>query len=272
MLSYQHAYHAGNLSDLLKHFALSLMVQYLHQKEKPCFFLDTHAGAGVYDLKSKYGIKTGEIQEGIVALWDKKAQLPSVLASYVEAVRAFNTKDGLRYYPGSFALLQHFLRDQDRLWGCELHQEAYQDLKKSIRRRQIRVEQTDGLQKMIALLPPKERRGLVLIDPSYEVKSEYESIPLAIAAAYQRFATGIYCLWYPMLATDLHEKLLRKLQHLSLPAVAHITLRWQHSILRMQGCGLWIINPPYVLSHELEQGLKAIKQALPHLGLQFEIS
>lgn len=261
MLSYQHGYHAGNFADVVKHLTLVRLLDYLCKKEKPIFYLETHSGKGLYDLSSVEAVKTGEANQGIKTLWANQTQLPEVFRPYLNAICAYNSDGSLRYYPGSPALALQQLRQQDRLYCCELHPREWRVLQQVPRHRRemkMHVSHTDGLEQLEALLPPPERRGLVFIDPSYEIKSDYRSIPTYVQNAHHRFNQGIYCIWYPILNDKRHLPMLSTLADMSL---RH--LRVEFKLLAptypgMMGCGLWIINPPYVLAAELEQALSVL--------------
>ena len=262
MLSYQHGYHAGNFADVMKHAILMRLLTYLVQKDKPLFYLETHAGKGLYDLHSKQSLKTGEAQQGIESLWLKRAALPSVFSPYIQAIQAINEPKVLRHYPGSPSLALNVLRSQDRIYCCELHPAEYQVLKQlRSRDKKIFFSQSDGMAQMNAMLPPPERRGLVFIDPSYEVKTEYREIPRQIKAAYARFETGVYCLWYPFVDKTHYEQLIRGLKQIGAPKVLRAELKLNPSSRAgMSGCGLWIINPPYRLVEEVREILTHLCQ------------
>ena len=262
MLSYQHGYHAGNFADVIKHVTLTRLLNYMVNKEKPLLYLDTHSGRGMYDLQDKKALKTGEAQQGIDILWAHRKELPDVFAPYLEQIAALNKNDKLRYYPGSPSLATHMLREQDRLCFAELHPTEFDHLHDLPRLgKRVFSSNSNGLDQLNALLPPIERRGLIFLDPSYEIKSEYREIPDALKVAYQRFETGVYCLWYPLVDNKLHAQLIRGLKGIG----AKDNLRIEFYLTGIQnggmtGCGLWIINPPYVLQAELKQALEALKK------------
>lgn len=264
MLSYQHGYHAGNFADLMKHAILVQLLRYLTQKDKPLFYLETHAGRGLYDLHDKQARKTGEASDGIACLWQHKAHLPNVFSPYLELINQLNPTGSLRYYPGSPKIALDILRPIDRLVCCELHPTEHMHLKQLWRGgKRLLANETDGIAEMNALLPPKERRGLIFIDPSFEVKTEYLQIPAKIKEAYQRFSTGVYCLWYPLVDTSHHERLVRGLK--SIPAKQALQIEFYYTTQDkpgMTGCGLWILNPPFVLEKEAKAILKGLCQYL----------
>jgi len=262
MLSYQHGYHAGNFADVLKHTTLTLLLKHLTQKDKPLLYLETHSGRGVYDLKDKQALKTGEASAGIELLWKARDQLPPVFSLYLDSIRQINEKNSLRNYPGSPLLAIHALRQQDRLFCCELHPGEYEHLSRLSRQgKRVFFSETNGLEQLAALLPPPERRGLVFIDPSFEIKTDYRQIPTLLKSAYQRFATGTYCIWYPLVDNKLHDQLLRGLTDIG----AERTLRMEFYLTGaghagMTGCGLWIINPPYKLDEEVKIVLDSLRK------------
>ncbi|HRH81722.1 MAG TPA: 23S rRNA (adenine(2030)-N(6))-methyltransferase RlmJ [Thiobacillaceae bacterium] len=267
MLSYRHAFHAGNHADVLKHCLLVHLLTYLNEKDKPWWYVDTHAGAGIYDLQSDAARKLGEFETGIGRLWDA-TDLPAPLAEYMGLVRALNPDGRLRLYPGSPWLAGRLMRRGDQLRLYELHGSDAPLLHHALEPagRTAKVEQADGLTALKAVLPPPSRRGLVLIDPSYELKEDYRRVITAVKEGLSRFATGIYVLWYPMLqrmeSRDLPERLKR------LPAK-----RWLHVSLQvraaardgfgMHGSGLFVINPPWVTAELMASVLPYLAR---HLG------
>ncbi len=262
MLSYQHSYHAGNYADVIKHFTLSRLLNYMTTKEKPLLYLETHSWRGLYDLHDKHALKTGEAREGIERLWEKKDQLPDVFSPYLKQIAELNNEQRLRYYPGSPAIAIHALRNQDRLFFCELHPGEFQYLEQLPRLgKRVFYDNSNGIEKLNALLPPAERRGLVFLDPSYEIKTDYRQLPESLKTAYLRFTTGVYCIWYPLVDQKLHAQLLRGLKNIG----AKNNLRIEFYLTRarktgMTGCGLWVINPPYVLLDEIKLALETLRE------------
>ncbi len=266
MLSYRHAFHAGNHADVLKHFVLVELIRHLCLKETPFWYVDTHAGAGVYALDTGYATKLAEHVDGIGRLWNRK-DLPAALTEYVDLVRAFNRElnaDGeLRAYPGSPWFAQRLLRDQDRLRLFELHssdsallQDYFRSPGSRAQGRTI-IQPTDGYAGLKALLPPLPRRGLVLIDPSYEDKDDYRAIPLVLKDALTRFATGTYALWYPRLSRLDSQRLPAALKSLPAKSWLHVCLSISappEDGFGMRGSGLFILNPPWTL-HKTLQGV-----------------
>ena len=261
MLSYQHAYHAGNYADVIKHFCLVRILSYLSLKEKPLAYIDTHAGRGLYDLYGKMANKTEEFQQGIALLWEERKQAPTVFKPYLDIIKSLNPKGILRYYPGSPYLATASLRDIDRLVFSELHPEEFTHLNGMARKgKRAFLNEEDGIKGLKALLPPIEKRGLIFMDPSFEVKEEYKTIPQNLQAAYARFPTGVFCLWYPILDDYTHNQLITNLKKIMANRVLHVEFHLTTKAQAgLRGSGLWIINPPYGLSDELKQGLGFLK-------------
>lgn len=261
MLSYQHSYHAGCFADIIKHFTLSRLCNYLIQKDKPIFYLETHSGRGVYDLKNQQSIKTGEAKQGIELLWNQKHQLPKIFSSYLENISYVNQENKLRFYPGSPAIAVQSLRPQDRIFLAELHPGEFEYLQHlPHQNKRVHFSHSNGYEALNALLPPPERRGLIFIDPSYEIKTEYRQVTEYLKKAYLRFETGVYCLWYPLIDNRLHSQLLRGLDKID---AKHLRVEFYLNDTNkagMQGCGLWIINPPYTLEAELKLALNTLRE------------
>jgi len=265
MLSYRHAYHAGNHADVLKHFVLVRLMRYLAQKDKPYWVIDTHAGAGAYGLDAGYAAQNAEWENGIARLW-ARTDLPPELADYVDLVRGMNPQGRLTFYPGSPWLAWKLLRPGDRLRLFELHPTDVDLLGKTFPStgRQVLVTQGDGFAGLKALLPPPPRRALVLMDPSYEDKRDYARVVESLKDSLTRFATGTYALWYP---------LLQRPEALRLPERLHaLRVEWLDVRLAvrrpgkegfgMHGSGLFIINPPWTLLATLKACMPVLKEAL----------
>lgn len=260
MLSYQHGFHAGGFADVLKHTILTLLLEYMTRKDKPLFYLETHAGRGLYDLKSTSSAKTKEHEQGISVLWPHRQALPDVFQSYFKGCEILNPQGELRYYPGSPALAIQCLREIDRLYCCELHPQEFNALAKLPKnQRRVHYAHVDGMAQLQALLPPLERRGLIFIDPAFEVKTEYRTIPDTLRKVYPRFANGIYAIWYPVLDERLHSQWIRALSGLEAQA---LQIEWclqgdaRHA---MRQCGLWIINPPFSLHAQAKTVLNTLQ-------------
>lgn len=262
MLSYQHGYHAGNFADVIKHLTLSRLINYLLAKNKPLFYLETHSGRGSYDFKDSQATKTGEHKEGISLLWQQREKLSPLFTPYLQIVSQLNNNQELRFYPGSPSLAITMLRPQDRLYCCELHPREFEYLQKLPKAgKRVFFSNSDGLSGLNSLLPPPEKRGLIVIDPSFEVKTDYKTIPQAIHSAYQRFSTGVYCLWYPIVDNRLHEQLLRIMSNIKSGNALRIEFYLtQTKQLNMTGCGLWIINPSFTLAEEMKIVLEQLSR------------
>jgi 23S rRNA (adenine2030-N6)-methyltransferase len=267
MLSYRHAFHAGNHADVLKHLTLIQAISYLAQKPAPLLFVDTHAGAGRYSLAAEEARKLGEYREGIGRLWDlPREKLPDAVRHYRDAIRILNPDGILRAYPGSPWFMQRHLRPQDRLRLFELHGNECKILAANLRDRgrQTQIVAGDGLRLLKSLLPPPDRRALVLIDPSYETRADYAAVPEILEDAVKRFATGTYILWHPLIA---------RLESLQLPGrLKRLAPRWLHATLTVKappadgiglfGSGLFILNPPWTLAPTLTECLPWLAKTL----------
>lgn len=264
MLSYRHGFHAGNFADVLKHSLLALAINALKQKDKPFVFIDTHAGAGKYSFKADFAQKTGEYQQGIARLWDAK-DVPLELKDYLSAVRAENTGRQLVRYPGSPQLVRRLARSQDRLLLSELHSTDIEILRQLFAGdKQVSVEKEDGLQTLSKKLPPIQKRGLILIDPSYEMRDEHKKIIQALKSAYKHFATGVYALWYPVIDRAATENFMQQLVQTGIPR----QLRIEHCVADdgpgrgMTGSGMVLINPPWQLDTQAASLLPWLNQVM----------
>ncbi len=257
MLSYRHAFHAGNHADVLKHAVLVQVLEYLKQKDKPFLFVDTHAGAGQYDLASPWAQKNREFDAGIGRLLACQP-LPAELQAYVGLIKALNPNRRLQHYPGSPWLAAELLRPRDKARLFELHPAEFEALGSLFHGdRRVKVEQQDGFQALPGLLPPAQRRALVLIDPPYEVKQDYLTVVRALQAAWQRFPTGLYLLWYPVVQRTSIDRLERELTASGVRDVLLAELAVAPAGRGgMHASGLIIINPPWTLASQL-QGLLA---------------
>lgn len=266
MLSYRHAFHAGNHADLLKHLVLVELLAYFRRKEKPFYYIDTHAGAGFYALDQGYATQNAEYASGIGRLWDQE-NLPVPLAAFCEQIRACNPGPELIRYPGSPWLAGQQLRPTDRMWLFELHPRDQELLRATFSNagKQVKIEGRDGFTGLKGLLPPPTRRALVLIDPPYEEKRDYERVVYLLSAALKRFAAGTYALWYPQLPRAEAQALPGRLKALGAASWLHVTLT-VHSPstdgFGMHGSGLFIINPPYTLPATLQSVLPALVEFL----------
>ena len=267
MLSYQHGYHAGNFADVLKHSGLTLLLNYLLQKEKPLFYLETHSGKGLYDLYDRQATKTDENKQGIQLVWPDRKKLPGVFDTYINSISKININHELRYYPGSPALIIDDIRPIDRAYFCELHPGEYDSLCTLKKHRskdmlkKIHFSNTDGIEALSSLLPPPEKRALVFIDPSYEIKEEYKTIPQALENAVSKFSTGVYCLWYPVVNQRSTDQLLRRLKRIKAKHTVQIEFHLNtHLANGMTACGLWLINPPFTFAAEMRTVCDTLKK------------
>lgn len=264
MLSYRHAFHAGNFADAFKHALLIHILRALRRKDKPFCVLDTHAGAGRYDLDSPPAQRNREFADGIGRLWNQPGLSPE-LADYVAQVRALNPDGRLRYYPGSPRIARALLRPDDRLMLTELHSTEYVALKAEFAGdRQVAIRHQDGYTALEALLPPPERRGLVLLDPAYELKNEFDRLIVAVQVIHGRWANGIIALWYPILDRAPSLRWQRILQKLGIPAMLCVELGLYpyDGPSGLHGCGMIVINPPWKLDEMLSQLLPELLHRL----------
>lgn len=269
MLSYRHAFHAGNYADVLKHAVLIHTLAYLLQKDKSLRIIDTHAGAGHYKLNSAQALKTGEFNQGIGKLWTLAQSgqvLPGLLSDYLALVKSVNPPHMLNRYPGSPMIIRSLMREHDRLFAHELHPADIQVLKEHLGEdKRIRIINEDGFAGMQGLLPPPDRRGLVLIDPSYEVKSDYSLVVKQLTEAYKRFATGTFAIWYPV---ALRQRIDGMEQALKKSGIKNIQL-YELAICAdnpdygMTASGMILVNPPWTLWKAMEETLPWL---VDHLG------
>ena len=262
MLSYQHEYHAGNFADVHKHLCLRILFQSLLKKDKPFSYIDCHAGAGSYDLGSTQARRTGEFAGGIGKLWQHGQDADSpALAAYLQAVAALNKDGELRHYPGSPALARQWLRTQDKALLFELHPQAQRTLKKNLGSDpRFSVHARDCYEGLVALVPPPIRRGLVLLDPSYEVKDEYRRVAALTAGAHRRWANAIYAIWYPLLPASRHLDLLAELNRSGLGNILLSELTGAEPAAEggMYGSGMAIVNAPWQTDKALGELLPAV--------------
>jgi 23S rRNA (adenine2030-N6)-methyltransferase len=266
-MNYRHAFHAGNFADVLKHAVLARILDYLKRKPGAFRVIDTHAGASLYDLSSQEAQKTGEWRNGIGRLLD--AALPekaaALAAPYLDAVRAFNAGQPLRTYPGSPALARQLLRGIDRLTAIELHPADCAALKERFSGDwQVKVIELDGWLALGAHVPPKERRGLVLVDPPFEKEGEFERLGGGLVKAHRRWPGGTYALWYPIKDFNAVERFRDALRESGIARILDIVLhvRRPSAEPRLDGCGMVVVNPPYVLADEMELLLPALSAVL----------
>ncbi|MEN3347712.1 MAG: rRNA (adenine2030-N6)-methyltransferase [Bradyrhizobium sp.] len=275
-MNYRHAFHAGNFADVIKHIVLVRMLTYLQEKPAPFRVVDTHAGAGLYDLTSSEAQRGGEWLTGIARLMQARLTdkaLP-LIAPYLDIVRSFNPPGELKAYPGSPLIARALLRPQDRLTACEIEPAARKQLIDALRRdTQARVVDLDGWMALPAFVPPNERRGLVLIDPPFEAKDEFERLQRGFAEAFAKWPTGSYLIWYPVKSRRATDDLARSV------AVAAATTRPAGKCVRLEfsvapqeyggglvSTGLLIVNPPWTLVSELKLILPELEKPLGQGG------
>ncbi|ANK71957.1 MULTISPECIES: 23S rRNA (adenine(2030)-N(6))-methyltransferase RlmJ [Ensifer] len=266
-MNYRHIYHAGNFADVLKHAVLARLVTYLQQKEKAFRVLDTHAGIGLYDLSSEEAQKTGEWRDGVGRLLEGELppEIAVILAPYLSSIRALNPGSELTLYPGSPKLARMLFRPQDRLSAMELHPDDYETLHRLFDADfQSRVTELDGWLALGAHLPPKEKRGLILVDPPFEKEGEYERLVDGLARGYRRFTGGVYCLWYPLKQGAPIKAFHEALKALDIPKMlcAELSVRSDRETTGLSGSGLIIVNPPFTLKSELDLLLPFLKSRL----------
>ncbi|MBC3935843.1 23S rRNA (adenine(2030)-N(6))-methyltransferase RlmJ [Undibacterium rugosum] len=276
MFSYRHGFHAGNHADVLKHFVLVQLIQYLNQKDTAYTYVDTHAGAGLYALDSGYATKNAEFETGIGPLWGKN-DLPPALAEYINLIKEMNPSGKLRYYPGSPFCAEKILREQDRLRLFELHpseikvlsenfrkleaHQAEQGKRPTVRGKRIIISDTDGFDSLKSLLPPPSRRALVLIDPPYEVKDDYRRVKSALDEAVKRFPSGTYAVWYPILQRMESRELPEKLKRVECKEWLNVSLSISGPApdgFGLHSSGMFILNPPWTL-------VATLKEVMPYL-------
>ncbi len=280
MLSYRHAFHAGNHADVLKHFVTIQLLQYLNQKDTAYSYIDTHSGAGVYALDGTFASKNAEYDTGIGPLWER-TDLPPELKEYVDLIRAMNPSGKMRYYPGSPYIADQVAREHDRLRLFELHpadsklladnfrkleeHAAEQGIRPTVRGKRVLVTRGDGFQSLKALLPPPSRRALVLIDPPYEDKQDYKKVKDTLAEALVRFPGGTYAVWYPLLQRMESRQFADKLKQLQCGEWLNVVLTThtpQPDGFGLHSSGMFILNPPYTLEPMLKQVMPYLVKAL----------
>jgi len=275
-MNYQHAFHAGNFADVHKHIVLTRVLEYLRQKPAPFRVVDSHAGAGRYDLLGPQAARSGEWRDGIERLFAAPRSgaagtdsAQALVAPYLDIVAALNPGGTLRLYPGSPLIVKALLRRQDRLIACELEPSAAASLQVVLHGdARAKALAIDGWMALFANIPPKERRGLIVIDPPYEEGVEFTRLFDTLAQAHRKWASGLYLLWYPIKAREAPDALARRLQRLSVPKI----LRCELSIAppradgALAGSGLIIVNPPFPLERELRVILPVLRRLLAPMG------
>ena len=270
-MNYDHEFHAGNFADVFKHAVLCRVLHHLRSKPAPFRVIDTHAGAGVYDLSSDAATRGGEWHTGIETLLASKLpeKIIELLSPYLEVISALNERDRLRTYPGSPALVRAWLRPQDRLVACELVPRVAASLNRNLHGdNRIKVLTIDGWTALNAYVPPKERRGVVLIDPPFEADDDFARLASGLAAAHRKWATGIYILWYPIKGSTAPEALAKRLRRLALAKVlrAELLIAPLSDPTRLNGAGMILVNPPWTLESELSELLPVLAGVLGRQG------
>jgi 23S rRNA (adenine2030-N6)-methyltransferase len=267
-MNYRHAFHAGNFGDVLKHVVLMMLVEHLKKKPAPFLYLDTHAGGGMYDLSEAEAQRSGEYKTGIGRLLEMPAAvLPPEVAAYVSLVRdcAGPGHSAITAYPGSPVVVNKLRRPTDRIVLAETHAKEFQSLRGLLGRgRLISILETDGYAALKAQLPPRENRGLVLIDPPYESDQEFDRILAALELAYERWPTGMYCIWYPLTERAAPLRFRRNLERSGIRRVLDATLSVlpEDAAVGMRGAGVVIVNPPWMLDERLAELLPDLHRLL----------
>jgi 23S rRNA (adenine2030-N6)-methyltransferase len=256
-MNYRHAFHAGGPADVVKHAVLTRIL--VHLRNKPAAFrvVDTHAGAGLYDLRGPEATRSPEWRDGVQRLLAApiEGEARALLAPYLDILRALNPGNELATYPGSPAVARALLRSQDRLIACEIEPNAAAALAHNLGRdRRFKAVAIDGWTALNAYVPPPERRGIVLIDPPFEDADEFSRLAQSLEAAYRKWATGIFLLWYPAKGRQDPEVLVRRLRRSAIPKVLRIEIDFatQREPERLGGCGLIVVNPPWMLAEEAQ--------------------
>ncbi|MGP9812371.1 23S rRNA (adenine(2030)-N(6))-methyltransferase RlmJ [Rhodopseudomonas sp. NSM] len=275
-MNYRHAFHAGNFADVIKHIVLARILTYLQEKPAPFRVIDSHAGAGLYDLTSDEARRGGEWVTGIARVMQARFsdEAGELIKPYLDIVRAFNPQRDLTAYPGSPLIARALLRPQDSMVASELEPVARKQLINALRRdTQARVVDLDGWQALTAFVPPKERRGLVLIDPSFEKKDEFERLAEGFSTAYGKWPTGIYQLWYPVKNRRATDALADRVATLAAAGGDGKCLRLEFSVAPQQpdgaltSTGLLVVNPPWTLASELRVVLPELERPLGQGGV-----
>lgn len=270
MFSYRHAFHAGNHADVLKHAVLLHILDYYNRKDAPYWVIDTHAGAGVYDLTDAWAEKTAEFRDGIERLWHLP-QLPALLADYIDHVRQLNDQGGLSVYPGSPWIALQLMRPADRLRLFELHPTEITHLDENIQMqsrdvaRQVSVFEKDGFTGLLSQLPPAPRRGIILIDPSYEDKNDYRHTLTAVKEGLKKFATGCFAVWYPLVRRKEVHDMQKQLEKISDTSWVHVRLavkRPPENGYGLYGSAMFVVNPPYTLVTALREAMPVLEKQL----------
>ncbi len=268
MLAYRHLFHAGNFADVFKHSLLCRLVLALEKKDTPFFVLDTHAGIGRYDLTHEWALKNAEFRDGIAQIWGRQ-DVPAAFMPYFEAIRGENAGEAMRYYPGSPRIVRRLLRPVDRLVLVELNKKDCETLGSLFRGdRQTTVHLVDGYHALKVFLPPKEKRGLIFIDSSFDRAREFDRLTQGLVEACRRFATGVYALWYPLMEPLAMRAFERGMAETGISKILQLEL----SVVpdgfsdTMRGCGMLVVNPPFGFEAEARSMLKWLQPLLSPRG------
>ena len=262
MLSYRHGYHAGNAADVLKHFILTYVLDYIKKKDKGFIFIDSHAGAGKYLISDPYMQKNKEYLQGIKKILQLKND-NIFLKKYLDLIKSINFNSELKIYPGSCYLAARSLRPNDNLYFFELHPKEFLNLKKNFENdSRVIIENRDSYQRLNKLLPPKEKRAVILIDPSYELKDEYEKVSEMLSDCYKKFPLGVYIIWYPVLKSKKSEKFIFNVLKKNYKNLSHVEMITDNLNNGMQGSGLFILNCPWSIENDIKKSLETIFDCL----------
>ena len=268
-MNYQHAFHAGNFADVHKHAVLARVLVYLRQKPAAFRVIDSHAGAGRYDLLAAEASRSGEWRDGIARLWSELARLPiacrDLLAPYLEVVAACNAAGSLRAYPGSPLIAQHLLRSQDRLIACEIEPKSFAMLAAALRGdRRAKALAIDGWTAIGAYVPPRERRGLVLVDPPFEDRADFTRLAEVLAVAHRKWSAGTFMLWYPIKTREGPDALARRVRRLGIAKIlrSELVVGPLREDAGLAGSGLIVVNPPFTLEQDLRVLLPALSRVM----------
>lgn len=256
-MNYRHIYHAGNFADVAKHLFLIALLNHFKQKDTPFCYLDTHAGIGLYDLTSEQALKKQEYDTGVLKIVDAQDKVSSEILQYINIIQAINKDNQLQFYPGSPWIAKSLLRENDQLILCELHSDDYQTLKNNFKaQKNCAIHCQDAYLGMKAFLPPKEKRGLVLIDPPFEVTDEFDRIVNALHIAIKHFQSGCYMVWYPIKDKKQVKHFIQNVSKLEKPYLNY-EFNISESVAKtaLQACGILIINPPWKLEDNISQNI-----------------
>ncbi|MEM0514257.1 23S rRNA (adenine(2030)-N(6))-methyltransferase RlmJ [Pseudoalteromonas sp. YIC-827] len=264
MLSYRHSFHAGNPADVVKHLVLAQALKHMVKKDKPFDYIDTHSGAGFFALDNADMQKTKEYADGIAKLWDYQGDVEA-LSDYVALIKSMNNGAALAHYPGSPKVAEHYLRKQDKGWFFELHPQDLALLEKNMAgKRSLRVNCENGFSGLLGLVPPLSRRACVLMDPPYEIKSDYDKAVDSLVKAHKRFSSGTYLLWYPVVDRERIDRIEQRLTQSGIKNIQLFELATSADTDThgMTASGMIAINPPYTLMQTMEQVLPELVNQL----------